>query len=118
MRHFQICIAAIGSVTLSACASILPEPDAAIYQALDETDVEIASATIQKSLETRSEGDRIEWQNANSGNGGSVIVGETFIDRTGAFCRHYEETVSTADGNRQTLENVACRSEDGNWRWI
>jgi surface antigen len=92
--------------------------DPKLYAALDDSDLALATSTLQVSLETAPNGATAGWDNAASGNRGSITPTATLVTDTGSFCRRYDEALMLADGRTTTLDNTACRDAEGRWIWI
>jgi surface antigen len=104
------------AVTLGGCTgSLLGGGDPALYGALGETDVALATTALQDGLETRPNHAAETWHNPSSGHAGSITPRATLVSDTGSFCRRYDEHLTLADGRSTTLTNTACRDEDGRW---
>ena len=108
----------LGLASMVGACAILPEPDEALYEALGTDDIALAAAAMQDGLESHHEGDRVAWRNPASGHAGAIVVGRTFVDARGSFCRDYRETIVLSDGRLGEVDNTACRDEDGAWQWI
>lgn len=111
--------AVLAGLLLGGCAGLpLGAGASASYDDLGETDVALAAATMQASLEQKPHGDSAGWENATNGNRGSVMPTVTFVSDAGFLCRDYEETLSLADGRHATIMNTACRDTKGYRAWI
>ena len=63
-------------------------------------------------------GDRIVWNNPDSGNSGTVTpVREGTNANSGAYCREYQTTV-TVGGRDQEAYGTACQQPDGSWKVV
>lgn len=61
-------------------------------------------------------GQPIAWENPDNGHYGSVTpVREGTHNRTGEYCREFQQTV-TIGGRPEDAYGVACRQPDGAWR--
>ena len=117
MRTGRFFCVSLLSTALVGCA-LMPEPDVALYDALGHDDLAMAANAMQESLESAREGEQRDWRNPSSGNAGAVVVGRTYVDGRGAFCRDYRETIVLGDGRTAAIDNSACRSDEGKWQWI
>lgn len=59
-------------------------------------------------------GEKIYWDNPDSGNSGSYVTTRTGTSAGGQFCREYQQTV-TVGGRTQNGYGVACQRPDGSW---
>jgi len=63
-------------------------------------------------------GQRISWNNPDSGHYGTVTPTRDGIDRSsGAYCREYQTTVNVG-GQQQSAYGTSCRQPDGDWQII
>ncbi|GAB5471449.1 MAG: RT0821/Lpp0805 family surface protein [Rhodospirillales bacterium] len=82
--------------------------------ALDRQDREKADEAYDAAY-LSPEGEPVVWENAESGNAGTVrAAGESFT-RDGRPCRTFEHAF-VADGELFSDDGVACQEEDGSWR--
>lgn len=102
---------------LSGC-TLMPGQGADAYAELSDGDITLAANAMQNGLEQAHEGEMRSWQNPATGNAGAITVGRTFVDSAGSFCRDYRETIELSDGRVSTMDNTACRGNEGHWRWI
>ncbi|HSA83023.1 MAG TPA: RT0821/Lpp0805 family surface protein [Geminicoccaceae bacterium] len=104
-------------LTLGACAGGLPGSDPKLYEALADSDVELAARTMQSTLERAPDGATRSWANEQTGHRGSLTPIRTYVTESGYFCREYrEELVIGAD--RGSFHQFACRDEDARWVWL
>jgi surface antigen len=101
---------------LGACAG-LTGSDPELYQSLSNTDVKLASRTIQTTLERAPDGTTRRWSNGETGHSGSITPIRTYISDSGYFCREYREelVVGTSSGS---FDQVACRDDKARWVWL
>jgi surface antigen len=59
-------------------------------------------------------GQRVTWQNPESGNYGSVTPTRQGVSESGETCREFEQTIYV-DGRAETGVGVACQRNDGRW---
>jgi surface antigen len=71
--------------------------------------------TVTRALETTPVGTASTWRNPDKGNSGSIIPTRTFRNRSGAYCREFQQEI-VVDGRPQQATNTACRQPDGAWR--
>ena len=72
---------------------------------------------MQQALEIGRHGQAVQWINDETGNTGAVIPQRTFVTSGGVFCRDYAEDLHIF-GKQATIENTACRDDDGTWTWV
>jgi surface antigen len=109
-------VPALGVAALLAACATAGSPDPNLYSKLGDGDVRRAAATLQASLETARDGERLGWRNASSGHAGSVRPLVTYVSESGEFCRRYEETLALG-AEAASYRQDACRGEDGYWAW-
>jgi surface antigen len=111
-----ILAAAIGALPLTACAS-LTAGDGALYQELAASDVALASAVMQKALESAPDGASQSWTNRQTGNRGEITPLRTYVNESGLFCRDFREELAVAvDSGR--FYHTACRDKVARWVWL
>nr|WP_299757430.1 RT0821/Lpp0805 family surface protein [uncultured Boseongicola sp.] len=59
----------------------------------------------------------MRWNNAQSGNFGTVTLLRDGIAASGRYCREYQQTI-TVDGRRAIGVGIACLQPDGIWRIV
>jgi surface antigen len=101
---------------LVACAG-LTGSDPALYQSLADTDVQLASRTMQSTLEQASDGSTRSWVNEKTGHQGSLTPTRTYVSGSGSFCREYREELMVGDRSG-TFYHAACRDENARWVWL
>ncbi|MDG1167621.1 MAG: RT0821/Lpp0805 family surface protein [Sulfitobacter sp.] len=62
-------------------------------------------------------GETIRWNNALSGNFGTVTPLREGVSASGRYCREYRQTI-TVNGRRAIGTGIACRQPDGTWRIV
>ncbi|MDX9859464.1 MAG: RT0821/Lpp0805 family surface protein [Rhodospirillales bacterium] len=86
-----------------------------VGRSMDEVDRLRAQQAGVQALET---GQPIRWENAESGNYGTVTPVRTGTDtQTGALCREYQSTV-TVGGKQEQAYGTACQQADGSWKIV
>src|SRR5262245_11723051 len=98
------------ALTLGACAG-LTGSDAALYQSLADSDVKLASRTMQGTLESAPDGSTRSWANDQTGHRGSLTPTRTYVSDGGHFCREYHEELVVGDRSG-TFHHAACRDEN------
>ncbi len=90
--------------------------DDRLYLGLDENDIGLARATVQKALETVRSESSLDWSSAETGVAGTVTPLATFKTSTGYFCRRYREAVIGGAYGAVSSIRIACRDDNGVWR--
>ena len=112
----RLALMALAAMALGACALQQGE-QAALYDQLQEQDVRMAAATLQRSLEQGRSGETLSWRNVATGAKGSLTPQRTMLTAEGYYCRDYDETIVVA-GRSGQWRHTACRNKDGRWVWI
>ncbi len=88
-----------------------------IGKSLDRDD-QRAMAQAEQQAHTAPVGEKIVWNNPDSGNYGSVTPIRDGRDaQSNAYCREYQTTV-TVGGREQSAYGTACRQLDGSWKVV
>ena len=86
-----------------------------IGKSLDRAD-QLAMAQAEQQAHTAPIGEKIVWNNPDSGHSGSVTpVRDGRNAQTNAYCREYQTTV-VIDGREQAAFGTACQQPDGSWK--
>ena len=85
-----------------------------IGQQLDERDRILMGQTFNHTMEKAPINATGQWQNPDTGHGGSVTPTRTFETQTGP-CREFTQTVSIG-GQMEEAYGTACRQADGSWK--
>ena len=86
-----------------------------IGQKLDEKDRDMADAAHTQAL---ASGNRIQWNNPDTGNSGTVSPTRDGYDTTtGRYCREFQTEI-VVDDAMQTAFGTACRNSDGTWKIV
>jgi surface antigen len=101
---------------LGACAGLMGS-DPALYQALADSDVQLASRTMQGTLERAPDGSTRSWMNEQTGHRGSLTPTRTYVSDSGYFCREYREELVVGERS-STFHHAACRDENARWVWL
>lgn len=83
---------------------------------MDEHDQLMSEKSANQALEFSPSGNKVEWQNPDSGNLGSITPTKTFKQEN-RYCREYIQEVVIA-GKKGKAYGQACRQPDGNWEII
>jgi surface antigen len=62
-------------------------------------------------------GDTARWRNDRTGDSGSVTPIRQGYDRSGRYCREYQQTI-TVSSRSETAYGTACLQPDGSWRIV
>ncbi len=88
-----------------------------IGKSLDRAD-QLAMAQAEQKAHTAPVGEKIVWNNPDSGNSGSVTpIRDGRNTQSNAYCREYQTTV-VIDGREQSAYGTACQQPDGSWKVI
>jgi surface antigen len=101
---------------LGACAG-LTGSDPALYQSLADSDVHLASRTMQGTLESAPDGSTRSWVNEQTGHRGSLTPTRTYVSGSGSFCREYREELVVGEQSG-CFYHAACRDENARWVWL
>lgn len=82
-----------------------------IGRSMDKAD----QACLFQSLEHARDGQRIVWNNPDSGARYQITPGRTVQAADNRYCRQYTST-STIGGKAETVRGTACRQPDGAWK--
>ena len=84
---------------------------------LDERDQMLMAQTFEFTMENAPTNQKAQWENPDTGHGGTVIPTRTFQTAEGTPCREFTTTVSIG-GELEQAYGTACRQADGSWRII
>lgn len=62
-------------------------------------------------------GQRISWNNPQSGNQGVIVPVKDGYDGSGAYCREFQQTI-VVGGRTEQAFGTACRQPDGSWKIV
>lgn len=62
-------------------------------------------------------GERVAWNNPQSGNYGSITTLRDGYASSGTYCREFQQTISVG-GRAEQAFGTACRQPDGSWRIV
>ena len=86
-----------------------------IGQQLDERDQYLMAQTFEFAMEKAPTNERAQWENPDTGVGGSVTPTKTYSTTQGTPCREFTTTVSIG-GQTEKAYGTACRQADGSWK--
>lgn len=84
-----------------------------IGKGMDQRDKREASLALRKA-QAAPVGEKVAWNNPDSGNNGSIEVTRQGANQQGHECREFKH-VATVDGQTREDMGVACRRSDGKW---
>lgn len=85
-----------------------------IGHTMDEVDRLKANQAVVQS-QTAPLGEKINWNNSNSGNYGSITPTRDGFSESGRYCREFYQTI-TIDNKNEDAHGIACQEPDGTWR--
>jgi surface antigen len=88
-----------------------------IGKGLDKVDRMEAGKAQYSSLEYGRSGQSRDWYNPDTGNGGSYTPQAAYKDKSGTYCREYQQNI-TVGGRNETAYGTACRQPDGTWKVV
>lgn len=88
-----------------------------IGKSLDDADRMAMTRNRQVALETYPSGQASTWYNPDTGNSGSMRPQPAYQDKTGSYCREYQQTI-TVGGKTENAYGKACRQHDGTWKIV
>ena len=103
---------AAGCQTIGGAVDRITQPD--LRGEMADSDVDLAVAALQTTLESEPDGSAASWSNQETGTSGSITPTRTYQTDAGYFCRAFTEVVVM--GTRTaTYDDEACRTDDGTW---
>lgn len=85
-----------------------------IGASLDKADQQYADRAAYQAYSAPI-GQRISWNNPQSGNQGTIVpVRDGYAD-SGAYCREFQQTI-VVGGRTEQAHGTACRQPDGSWK--
>ena len=85
-----------------------------VGKSMDEVDRLKANKAVTQSQAVPL-GEKITWNNPDSGNYGSIMPVRDGYSDSGRYCREFYQTI-TVDGKTEDAHGIACREPDGTWR--
>ena len=86
-----------------------------IGQQLDERDQMLMAQTFEFAMEKAPTNEMAQWENPDSGAGGTVTPTKTYSTTVGTPCREFTTSVSIG-GQTEQAYGTACRQADGSWK--
>ncbi len=87
-----------------------------IGSSLDKAD-RIAAQQAESRAYTAPIGQKITWNNPQSGNNGVIVPTRDGYDQAGSYCREFQQTI-TVGGKQQQGFGKACQQPDGSWKIV
>ena len=84
-----------------------------IGKKMDERDKRQASLAMREA-QSAPKGSRVNWNNPDSGNSGTIEVTREGTDGVGNKCREFKHTAQVGGETREDT-GVACQRSDGKW---
>ena len=86
-----------------------------VGKSMDETDRLMARQTTHTALEKSPVGEKVVWNNTDSGNSGTITPVRTFQKDDGGYCSEFQQTIIVG-GQEEQAYGTACRQPDGSWK--
>ena len=119
MHHFRIglllSISLLGWAAPAVLAQNLGFLSKAPIAEMNEADQAMLRAAVNEALNDRPDGETLEWQNPDTGTGGTITVVDTHADY-GTTCRTIR-TATEAGGRSGAGIYRLCRAEDQTWQF-
>lgn len=87
-----------------------------IGSSLDRADQQYADQAATRAYSAPI-GQRIAWNNPQSGNQGTIVPVRDGYDGSGAYCREFQQTI-VVGGRTEQAHGTACRQPDGSWKIV
>ncbi|MBP2227041.1 surface antigen [Azospirillum agricola] len=87
-----------------------------IGSSLDRADSEYAAGAARRAY-AAPVGERIAWNNPQSGNSGTITTTRDGYSNAGTYCREYQQTV-VVGGKTEMAYGTACKQPDGTWKIV
>ena len=85
-----------------------------IGSSLDKADHQYAEQASQRAYAAPI-GERVVWNNPQSGNSGTVVPVRDGYTPAGSYCREFQQTIVVGGRSEQAF-GTACRQPDGSWK--
>ncbi|MDR5823423.1 MULTISPECIES: RT0821/Lpp0805 family surface protein [unclassified Caballeronia] len=85
---------------------------------MKQRDLQALNKAAQKALETKQDGESLDWDNKGAGNTvpiNGTVTPQSSFESDGMKCRKIE-LVAHAKGQTQTWTPTACKASDGKWK--
>ncbi len=83
---------------------------------IDKADLPQAEAAAKRAY-AAPVGERIFWNNPQTGNSGTITSTREGYNSAGTYCREYQQTV-TVGKQTELIYGTACKQADGTWKII
>lgn len=80
-----------------------------------DVDWQMAEETVTEALDTRGDGETLEWSNPESGSSGAVTVTAASPPVPGKWCRQATVRNRSAKASGESTYRL-CRDEEGHWK--
>ncbi len=87
-----------------------------VGRSLDKADIAYANRANTKA-HSAPIGEKISWNNPETGNSGTVIPTREGEDAAGRYCREYQQTIYVG-GRQENGYGIACEQPDGSWKIV
>lgn len=88
--------------------------DHEIHEALNDAD-RARNQQAERRVVNAPAGQMVTWNNADSGNSGTIVALRDAYDGDGLFCREIQQTVALK-GRQKRGSGIACQQDDGEWK--
>ncbi len=106
-----------GSVAATAAGTLLGAfLGSEAGKSLDTADRQVADHAQQRAY-AAPVGERIIWNNPNTGNSGTIVPTREGTTASGANCREFQSTI-VIGGKTEQAYGTACRQPDGSWKIV
>jgi len=87
-----------------------------IGSSLDKADQQYAEQAAYRAYSAPI-GQKITWNNPQSGHSGTVVPVRDGYAQSGAYCREFQQTINVG-GRAEEAYGTACRQPDGSWKIV
>ncbi len=87
-----------------------------VGSSLDKADAGYAETAARRAYAAPL-GDRIDWNNPQSGNSGTIVTTRDGYSNTGTYCREFQQTI-VVKGRTEQAYGTACKQADGTWKIV
>lgn len=109
-----LALAVVGSVAGYLAGEYRLRGELAAIAAREAEDQRLLAGAIEKALENTPSGEKVAWQNPDSGVYGEVVPVRTYRSKSNHWCREYL-AMKVSGGTQQKSRAIACRATDGDW---
>jgi len=83
---------------------------------IEQADLPHAEAAAKRAY-AAPVGERIFWNNPQTGNSGTITSTRDGYTSAGTYCREYQQTVTVAN-QTELIYGTACKQADGTWKIV